>query len=173
MATYYYNRFSGESNLSQWNRYIQNQSYIEDVTKSVRDNTRQQTRDFSGIISRQTSEFNEAIRSASREQVLAIQESTNAICGTLDTGFELLSDNLQDISYSIDGLRSEVNDMASMLDWKLSLLIEQNRITNLLLGNIAVLLRIPDIQKERQYHIEQGIKFLKTQYLIVTFMKIL
>ncbi|MBU2444609.1 MAG: hypothetical protein KJ666_03415 [Bacteroidetes bacterium] len=161
MATYYYNPYSGENYLSQWSRHIQNQSYIEDVNKSVSDNTKQQTREFSGIISRQTSEFNEAIRGASREQVLAVQESTNAVCGDLNAGFELLSDNLQDISYSIDGLRSEVNNMASMLDWRLSLLIERQRITNLLLGNIAVLLRIPDIQKERQYHIEQGIKFLK------------
>lgn len=161
MAQFYYNRFSNESRESQWSRHIQNQSYVEDVNKSFRDNTKQQTRDFSGIISQQTNEFNEAIRGASREQVLAIQESTNAVCGTLNAGFELLSDNLQDISYSIDDLRSEVNAMSSMLNWKLSLLIEYQRITNLLLGNIAVLLRIPDIQKERQYHIEQGIKFLK------------
>lgn len=161
MSTFYYNRFSNESRESQWSRHIQNQSYIEDVNKYFRDNTKQQTKDFSGIISQQTREFNENIREASREQVLAIQESTNAVCGTLNAGFELLSDNLQDISYSIDELRSEVSAMSSMLNWKLSLLIEHQRITNLLLGNIAILLRIPDIQKERQYHIEQGIKFLK------------
>ena len=161
MATFYYNHFSNESRESQWSRYIQNQSYVEDMNKFFRDNTRQQTKDFSGIISQQTREYNESIREASREQVLAIQESTNAVCGTLNAGFELLSDNLQDISFSIDELRSEVSAMSSMLNWKLSLLIEHQRITNLLLGNIAVLLRIPDIQKERQYHIEQGIKFLK------------
>ncbi|MBL7803466.1 MAG: hypothetical protein JNL02_07005 [Saprospiraceae bacterium] len=157
MATFYYNTNSSESYFSQWERYIQNQAYFDDLRKSVG----QQTKDFSSIVSRQTQEIDDMIKSASREQSAVIQQSTNAICGTLENGFGLLSDNLQEISYGIDGLNSELNEMASMLDWKLSLVIEQQRITNLLMGNIAFLLRIPDIQKERQYHIEQGIKFLK------------
>ena len=161
MATFYFNHDSGESSESQWTRHIQNQGYVEDVTKSVSNSAGKQTKDFSVIVSRQTKEINDTIQSASREQVAAIQQSTNAICGTLESGFELLSDDLHEISYGIEELRSELNSMASMLDWKLSLLIEHQKITNLLLGNIAVLLRIPDIQKERQYHIEQGIKFLK------------
>jgi hypothetical protein len=161
MATFYINHDSGESSESQWTRHIQNLAYVEDVTKSLINSNGKQTRDFSAIVSRQTKEINDKIQSASREQIAEIQQSTSAICGTLDSGFELLSDNLQEISYGIGDLRSELNDMASMLDWKLSLFIEQQRITNLLMGNIAVLLRIPDIQKERQYYIEQGIKFLK------------
>lgn len=161
MATFYYNQFSGENYLSQWSKHIQNKSYIEDVTKSFITSSGRQTKDFSAIVLHQTKEISDIIKSATREQVAAIQQSTNAICGTIENGFELLSDNLQEISYGIGELRSELNDMASMLDWKLSLFIEQHRITNLLLGNIAILLRIPDIQKERQYYIEQGIKFLK------------
>ena len=161
MATFYYNQFSDENYLSQWSKHIQNQSYIEDVTKSVMNSSGKQTKDFSVIVSHQTKEISDTIKTASREQVAAIQQSTNVICGTLENGFELLSDNLQEISYGLGELRSELNDMASMLDWKLSLLIEQQKISNLLMGNIAVLLKIPDIQKERQYHIEQGIKFLK------------
>ncbi len=51
--------------------------------------------------------------------------------------------------------------MASMLDWKLSLLIEEQKITNILSGNIAILLRIPDFQKERYDYVEKGIRFFK------------
>jgi tetratricopeptide (TPR) repeat protein len=160
MATFHYNRFSNENPLSQWKRYIQNQSYVTDLI----DSSRQQTQDISRIMSRQTKDIGESIEGASKEQSFAIQQATDSICGTLESGFELLSDNLQDISYGIDGVKSELNAMASMLDWKLSILIEKQRITNLLLGNIAVLLRIPDIQKERQYHIEQGIKFLNNAF---------
>jgi hypothetical protein len=97
-----------------------------------------QSKDFSIIVSHQTKEISETIKTATREQVAPIQQSTNVICGTLEDGFELLSDNLQEISYGIGELRSELNDMASMLDWRLSLLIEQQRITNLLMGNIAI-----------------------------------
>ena len=73
--------------------------------------------------------------------------------------------NLQSIDYNISELRGEINDMASMLDWKLSQLIEEQRITNQLLGFIAQLLRIPDSQKQRVYHIEQGIKYLKNAFM--------
>jgi len=161
MATFYFNSDSGESSKSQWTRHIQNKGYVDDLMKSFNNSSGRQTKDFSAIVSHQTKEINDTIHSASNEQIAAIQNSTSAICGTLESGFDLLSDNLQDISYSINDLRSEINAMAAMLDWKLSLLIEQQKITNLLLGNIAVLLRIPDIQKERQYYIEQGMKFLK------------
>lgn len=150
MAFFYYNQYSGESYDSQWKRYLQEGAYFNDINISLETLADQQLK---GI--------NKAIQGASKDQVSAIQESTEAICGTLDSGFELLSDTLHEISYGIDDLSNEVNKLASMLDWNLSLIIEQQRITNLLLGNIAVLLRIPDIQKERQYYIEQGIKFLK------------
>lgn len=157
MATFFYNRFSHESYKSQWQRYIQNQSFADDITKSVG----QQTNDFSVIISSQTREIQDSINSASNEQKLAIQESTKAVCGTLSSGFELISNNLNEISFGIENVRYEINEMASMLDWNFSLVIEQQKISNILLGNIGVLLRIPDIQKERQYYIEQGLKFFK------------
>lgn len=146
MATFYYNRYSGESFNLQWRNYLQEQSYHKEVIDSV-DKIAEQSR--------------KERKNLSNEQITAMQESTSVVCGTLNSGFELLSENLQEISYGINDLKSEVNSMSSMLDWNLSLFIEQQRITNLLLGNIAVLLRIPDIQKERQYYIEQGIKFLK------------
>ena len=131
-----YNPYSKENNLSQWARHIQNESYIEEITNSIskiNNSVGQQTKDYSVIIARHASEMNETIKNASKEQIAAIQHSTSAICGTLESGFTLLSDDLQEISFGIGELRSELNRMASMLDWKLSLLIESVRISNLLL----------------------------------------
>lgn len=160
MAQFYYNPNSNESIESQWRRHLQRQSYIDSATNSIR----QQIGGVSDIISWQTKEMNDTIQNASEEQALAIQQATSTVCGTLESGFNLLSENLNEISFSVEGLRSEVNSIAALLDWNFSLIIEQQRLSNLLLGNIAVLLRIPDIQKERQYHIEQGIKFLKNAF---------
>src|SRR5665647_1360004 len=157
MATFYYNRHSGESYKSQWQSYLQNQSFANDVTKSV-DN---QTQDFSAIMSSQTRGMQETMRIASEEQLLAIKESTSAVCGTIESGFELVNNTLNDISFDIKNVCNEISVMSSMLDWNLSILIEQQNITNFLLGNIAKLLRIPNSQKERQYFIEQGLKFFK------------
>jgi hypothetical protein len=75
------------------------------------------------------------------------------VCGTLDAGFSEVGQYLKEINCNVSELRGEITAMASMLDWKLSLLIEEQRLTNELLGNIAQLLRIPDSQKQRVYYI--------------------
>jgi len=156
MASFTYNSFSGESYWSQWDNYRQKKSFNDDIVESFG----KQTLDFSKIISDQKRDFQEAIQNASESQVSAITDATINVCGSLDTGFDLLFDSLQNISKEIGGLRSELNSLASMLDWKLSQLIEYQRLNTILLGNISILLGIPDIQKERRYHVEQGIKFL-------------
>lgn len=160
MASFTYNRFSGENFSSQWENFRQKKSFNDDITNSIG----QQTMDFSDIISGQTRDFQETLKSASANQVAAMEESTRDVCGSLNNGFNLLSDHLQNVSIGIGEVRSELNSIGSMLDWKLSCIIEYQRLSALLLGNISVLLRIPDIQKERQYHVEQGMKFLKNAF---------
>jgi tetratricopeptide (TPR) repeat protein len=48
-----------------------------------------------------------------------------------------------------------------MLDWKTDLMIEELKISNIYMGNIARLLQIPDSQKQRAYYVEQGLVYLK------------
>ncbi|MBK7103675.1 MAG: hypothetical protein IPH62_00110 [Ignavibacteriae bacterium] len=142
MATFYYDSFSTDNIYSQWTKHLQTQSYIKDID---------------GIISKNKQELQLTIQSASAEQKDVIQK----VCGNLEDGFGLISSHLNDIKYELGELRSEISAMSSMLDWKLSMLIEEQRLTNQLLGNIAQLLRIPDSQKQRVYHIEQGLKYFK------------
>lgn len=142
MSTFYFNRFSGEGINSQWIRYIQIKSYISDI---------------GGIVSQNRKDLQETLNAASAEQKQAFQQ----VCGTLDDGFREVSQHLQEINSNISELRSEISVMAAMLDWKLSLMIEEQRLTNQLLGQVVQLLRIPDSQKQRAYHIEQGLKYLK------------
>ncbi|MFA5911365.1 MAG: hypothetical protein WC815_21525 [Vicinamibacterales bacterium] len=142
MATFHYNRFSGESANSQWSRYLQTQSYISEIGE---------------IVSQNRKDLQATLNAASAEQKQAFQQ----VCGTLNDGFREVSQHLQDINCNISELRGEISDMAAMLDWKLSLMIEEQRLTNQLLGHVVRLLRIPDSQKQRAYHIEQGLKYLK------------
>lgn len=101
---------------------------------------------------------NEIIRSSSTQIADGINLSTNAICGTLENGFnELISTNKS----GFQKVNTNLENIASILTWKFQEVIEQQKITNLLLGNISILLKIPDIQKERQYYVEQGLKFFQ------------
>ena len=142
MSTFHFNSSSGENINSQWTRHLQAQSYIADIGE---------------IVSQNKKDMQATFQSASAEQRQALQQ----VCGTLDDGFREVSQHLQKINCNISELRGEISAMAAMLDWKLSLMIEEQRLTNELLGQVVQLLRIPDSQKQRAYHIEQGMKYLK------------
>ena len=84
------------------------------------------------------------INQASKEQVQAI----NHLGQAMGRGMNVLSNQL-----------SEINNSLFFLNKNLDIQIEQQKLSNLLLKNIAELLRVPDSEKERQHSIELGIKF--------------
>ncbi len=84
------------------------------------------------------------IKQASKEHVEAVNQLGNAI----GRGMNVLSNQMSDI-----------NETLNFLNRNLDVQIEQQRLSNMLLKNIAELLRVPDSEKERQQCIELGIKF--------------
>jgi len=112
------------------------------------------------------------ISEASQEQIGSINslaDDVGFLNYDLNRGFEGISSLListnEELSNINDGL-SSVNDSLSRINEKL-LSINENlqvlqdiqRVGNVLLGNIAKLLRVPDSEKQRQHHIELGCKF--------------
>ena len=121
------------------------------------------------------------IERSSREQLAALDE----INGTLENGFaavegglvavadevRALSDqqergnrllafanaHLENISHGI----GEANAWLQSMDARLSLMLEEQRIGNVLAENIAELLHIPESEKERHRWITMGLKFFK------------
>lgn len=84
------------------------------------------------------------INEASKTQVKAI----NDLGQKIGIGMDILSSQLSDIHTEL-----------SFLNRNLDLQLEQQKLSNLLLENIGELLRVPDIEKERQHSIELGLKF--------------
>jgi tetratricopeptide (TPR) repeat protein len=84
------------------------------------------------------------INQASKDQVKAINQLGQAI----GRGMNVLSNQMSDI-----------NEALVFLNRNMDVQVEQQKLSNLLLQNIAELLRVPDIEKERQHSIELGIKF--------------
>jgi hypothetical protein len=145
-STFYLDRNSPEDARSQWVRHLQARAYIKTID---------------GIVARNRDELAQTIRHASAQH----KEVLQSVCGSVEEGFARVTAHLQLINCNISQLRGEISAMAAMLDWKMSELIEEQRLTNELLGNIAELLRIPDSQKQRVYYIEQGLKYLKNAIL--------
>jgi len=77
------------------------------------------------------------INQASKEQVAAI----NQMAKSLGKGL------------------SEVKEEITKMNRNVEILIEQQRMTNFLLEDIAKLLRVPDSEKERHHSIQMGVKF--------------
>ena len=104
------------------------------------------------------------VKQASREQIQAIDAASRRVSGTLETGFAAVTGGLEAVA---DGIQvtirqlDEANESLHRIDQRLSLLVEEQRISNVLQENIAQLLRIPDSQKQRQHHLEMGLKFFK------------
>lgn len=146
MAAFYWKIHSDIPLIKQWESHIQTQRYVKDVTDAIQ---------------KQTEEYNRTIERVSEQHKHAMRGAMNAVCGTLTDGFQKLSVRLDDINDSLYEIRS-------LLSWELSTLIEEQRINNLLTKNNAVLLRVPDSQKQRQYHFEQGMRFLENARKIDT-----
>jgi len=107
----------------------------------------------------------------SREQINAIESTGRNICGALYEGFSGLQRQLGDVQDQLGQVTRQLDQVAGQLDLvhdqlrgvnqRLGLLLDEAITSNILQQNIAELLRIPDSQKQRQHHIEMGLKFLK------------
>ena len=86
------------------------------------------------------------INEASQQQVNAIDN----LGRKLGIEFSVISNHLV-----------KVNGELKFLNKKMEIQIEQEKITNLLLENIGELLKVPDMEKERLYYIENGLKYFK------------
>ncbi len=167
MSSFVYNHYRsdkvfdfGESQ-KQWYDYLQKKEFHDDLTKSLKsegESYRKELQRNAELASKDMNALRQEFSQASEQQLEAIHDQTRAItesaemiCGTLDEGFSEVSGKLDDI--------------CATLDWRLTAIEDQLRISNMLSENIALLLRIPDFQKERQYYIEQGLKHYKNARL--------
>lgn len=139
-----------DDTYSTWKNHLESQKslrQINDTLKRSRSEDKSQKLSIAREIAIEKKEYLETIGNMSEELTSSINQGVANICGTLDHGFDILSNDIQTLGRS--------------LNFGLSLIHEQQIINNLLLENTAELLRVPDIQKDRIYHLEQGLKHLK------------
>ncbi len=151
---------SSNDSIIAWKSYIASRTSLDNLNTSLKKQFHsqkeiaitqfQQNEKLNATLANNTdvlAKQNEMMQKISFDQIQAIEKNTIEVCGTLENGFDLLSES--------------INELGSILDFRLSTIIENQIISNLLAANIALLLKIPDFQKERQYHIEQGLKHFK------------
>jgi alpha-tubulin suppressor-like RCC1 family protein len=97
------------------------------------------------------------LEKTSSDQILALNKATKLIRLSLQEGFADVANGLEAVTEQ----QVRTNSLLEGINQRMEMLIEEQRISNVLQENIAELLRIPDSQKQRQFHIEMGLKFFK------------
>ncbi|HEY8892200.1 MAG TPA: hypothetical protein VIM70_18320 [Clostridium sp.] len=129
---------------------MENERYLNDLKSNTND-----------AINYQLIEVRRAIGKNSYQSIKSFEKLTNYVCGTLESGFSHLEGELKGINWTLNDINEGIGNLHLMLDWKLDLLLEGQKITNLYLGKIIQILKIPDSQMQRGYHVEQGLTYLK------------
>lgn len=174
MASFVYNPYRSEklfdvdAYTSEWWDYVQKKEFHDDLKgtlKSEANSYREDLRRNAELAGKDNEALRREFSDASERQVEAIHQQSQAIAESA----KMIVGSLDNVTYAIESGFSEVSDRLDslyvMLDWRLSVIEDQLKISNLLLENIALLLRVPDFQKERQYYIEQGFKHYKNAHL--------
>jgi len=90
----------------------------------------------------------------------SIERASGRIEKSIETMTSELSGVIQTVGENICSHLADIHQDLSALNRRADMMIEQQRMTNLLLQNIADLLKIPNSEKERQQAITNGIRFL-------------
>jgi hypothetical protein len=154
LANFIINRYSKEDIHTQWTKYLQQKEFVDDIKSTLID----QTPDYKTIINNQCKQYEKHIQTLSKEQRESVQNSLKAVTSSIESGFSQISNQLFNIDSELSEIGSTLTEISSILDLRLGMLVEEMKINNILTENIALLLRIPDFQKERQYYIEQGLR---------------
>jgi len=102
---------------------------------------------------------------SSEHSGLLIKDSIDDFNSSMTTHLNSLScsisdfgDTLIDINQELSSINSELNNISGILDWGFNAVIENQRLSLLILTNLSELAKIPDEEKKRIFLIKRGIE---------------
>lgn len=90
----------------------------------------------------------------------SIDNAAGKVVGAIGNMTSQLTNAIQSVGESVCSRLDDIGKELSSLNRRADMMIEQQRMSNLLLQNIVELLKIPNSEKERQQAITNGIRFL-------------
>lgn len=155
------------SAAKEYANYLQQQEYVKDINSAITSAGNHYARTIQAVGQNISGE----IRTMSKMQCEAIQQSTSQIVGALDKGFNQLGSimqegfnevnkNLVDIKFQLQDVEMAIDRLGGLIDRKLNAVLEQQYLTNVGIQQLIAIAKIPEFQKERIYYFEEGLKFL-------------
>ena len=159
MAEFYADFSSNESIHSQWVRFQQNSSYLKSISQSID----QSTNNITSITKSTVNEFSERLLNLDYSLQQSIMNSASLISGSIEKAYDDLSFdltlNFASIGKKIQNVSSSLERLLNIVDSRLKNMISLQNQTNIYLNNLQRIMMLPDVQKEKYFHIEKGMKY--------------
>jgi len=160
-------QYQHPSAAKEYTSYLQQQEFVKDIGSAITSAGNQYSKTIQAVGQNISGE----IKTMTKMQCEAIQQSTTQIVGALDKGFNQLSNvmekgfnevnqNLVDIKIQLYNVEDAIDRLGGLIDSKLNAVLEQQHLTNLGIEQLISIAKIPEFQKERIYYFEEGLKFL-------------
>lgn len=162
---FFFDKITGKSGFEQYRTYLDNENYIHDLKRDTNDVLNYQIVEVRRAIGNSTEQTRTSFNSLEDKLCGTFENGCNQIVNQLADGFNGVTNELQDINWRLNEINEGISNLHAMLDWKTDLIIEEQKITNIYLGNIEKILGIPDSQLQRSYHVKQGTVYLKNAIL--------
>lgn len=137
-----YNPTIRDSALSQLYTHWQREQYVQDITQNAE---------------LQSNRIIQNIKNSANDISSAVYKSALYLAGSIDRLEETIK---TEIRASTDAIVNEITELKDVIDFKLSIIIKQNEITNYYLKEINSWIQLSDEQKARMIDIHEGLQFL-------------
>jgi len=142
-----YSTYIPNQNNDPFRKHLQKVEYINDIHSSVSNSLKTVYEEYKTI---------------ENEKQLELVSHLNEISQSNENNYNQLIENsfgqTMEIVGALNKTTESIIDLGLALDDRLKLILEQQRLSNIINYNISKLLQVPDFQKERKYYIDQGFK---------------
>ena len=104
----------------------------------------------------------DAIKSQTNTLVTSIKDAADHIGQTIERSTDQIVGSIQTAANAICQGLGDVQEELSVLNRRAAIVVEQQKVTNMLLANIVDLLKLPDSEKERWQSINMGLKLFQS-----------
>jgi hypothetical protein len=148
-------RYINDSNIIAYEGFIETNSTIANSTNSIGER-------LYSIANRLTSSLEKGFTKLNNS-LIKIDSGigmANTHLSNINNGISITNAHLSNVNIGIQNINNNLFALRNMIGQGFSKLYTQLSMSNTLLENILEELRIPETQKERRYHVEEGAKYL-------------
>lgn len=156
----YVDAYPGDT-VERYRNYLADKAKIEYGAGLISDAIRSQTNTLATSINDAADCVGQTINDAADHIGQTINDAADHIGQTIEQSTGQIVSSIQTAANAICQGLGDVHEELSVLNRRAAIVVEQQKVTNMLLANIVDLLKLPDSEKERWQSINMGLKLFQ------------